>query len=380
MGPVKDYSMTKVFAGLVIMLFSFSKATAQSNEWDIELKRGESITSASIEKFQDDTLTIVHRGDSSKVWIESIMRISRSADRSNLATRIITGMLVGAGSGFILGLVMDIRENPTQPYDAENNMKMYTAVSGGALGSTIAFISHLDRQRVSQLIELQEMGPGEKKNVLSSLLEGKGTVASATSSPRLSYGFRVGPSIPVGSFGKTPGDNIRGNIPGAAKFGISAGGELNFAFSDELSWTSSLMLSSNTLDESAVKDSISRALGSVPDRTDIGSWFCAWPMTGLRFNRTIAPDIMSYLDIQIGIFLGSSPEINIPNYFHMLSSTSTGFAFGIGGGLLVKEKLRLYVQYLRSDPEYTLKDTGGGWSESRRQPTGLVQITAGWVL
>jgi opacity protein-like surface antigen len=364
---MQGVSMTKVFVGLVVLLFFYSHVIAQDNLWNIDLEDGGHITHVSFVALEDDSLTITHKGESSKISIESIRRISNSRGTSNIVANLVTGTLVGAGAGFTLGLAMDVRENPLKPYDDDNKTKVSTAAAGGVLGLTIASIAALDREGMNRSIELEQLELEERRSAVSSLFN------SAEISTRLSYGFRPGVSIPTGDFGKTSGDD-----PGAAQLGFSLVGELNYALTNEINLTSSLVLTFNNVDKDAVDDSARRVFPS--GKTDVSSWFCVWTMTGLQIRRALTPDFSPYLDIQVGILLGSSPTLNIQNYFNVLSSTATGFAIGIGGGFLIKEKLKLHAQYLYSEPEYNLKTTDGGWSESRRQQTGLVLITAGWML
>lgn len=360
--------MNKIIAGLLLGLFSFSAMSAQGNVWDIDLEDGSHITNAALSAFEDDTLTIMQQEASSKIWIGSIKRFSGGA-KSNIAANIIRGTLVGAGAGLTLGTIMDAREDPLRPFSNGGNTKIITAAVGGALGFAIGSLAVLEHERVYQSIELEQLEHESKRSAVAALL------SNVTVSPRLSYCFSPGIAIPVGDFGK----KTAGGDAGAAELGFSLTAELNYAFNRQISSTSSFVLTYNGVDKRAVEDSVRKVFGYVPDRLGVGSWLSVWTLTGVQIRHGVTADLSPYLDAQIGILLASSASLDIPDFVNVLPATSAHFAFGVGGGLLIKEKLKFRVQYLYSKPEFDLKDKRGVWSQTRRQPTGLLQIGAGWM-
>ena len=115
-------------------------------------------------------------------------------------------------------------------------------------------------------------------------------------------------------------------------------------------------------------------------------------MTGVRYLGTASPTIDIYGMGQLGLVLGSTPEVNITfsgGRATSKSKSSSALAFGFGGGLIIKNRFNLGIRYITGQPQYDLLQTvsisGPGFSSTstitgkRDAPTSLFQCVVGIV-
>jgi hypothetical protein len=191
---------------------------------------------------------------------------------------------------------------------------------------------------------------------------------------RIRVSLQVGAALPLGGFGSTTSTE-----GGSAGTGFSLSMSAWYPLDDLNSWTSSIFLASNGFDASAYP-----AIA----RTNVGSWFSLDALTGVRFTPYRKRDVELYLQSQIGLLLGSTPEFQIstPNKsFRQMSGSGTSFALSLGAGLIVR-RVVFSLSYTYGEPSYEVdfsrsegSYTSGGTLRFA-QPTGLVHIMAGIIL
>ena len=149
-----------------------------------------------------------------------------------------------------------------------------------------------------------------------------------------------------------------------------------------LAWWNTVAVSFNSLNEQLVEDLA--GVNSVSG--DMGSWTTIWPMTGLRYTTWVAPGVSIYATGQVGVLLGSTPEVSVSSGGFSYSSksfSSSAVAYGFGAGVLVANRFAAGIRYLTGQPEYEFefRASGPGFTSTTTgkidQPTSVFQITVG---
>ncbi|MBI4548949.1 MAG: hypothetical protein HY707_13275 [Ignavibacteriae bacterium] len=194
-------------------------------------------------------------------------------------------------------------------------------------------------------------------------------VSGSAVSTKTVFGAYAGIAFPTGEFGSS------GTTGGAASVGFLIGGEVSYPVGPGASWVTSLILTFNDVDETAL---------SVPSgfTVDIGSWFSIWPLTGFRVSGPISSDVDLYASLQAGLLLGSSPDLRLSGSggsAFVASDGSTSFAYGLAGGMIIRKKFTAGLRYLNGKPEYTItaRGTGGTVTAKAKQSTTILLISAG---
>lgn len=199
------------------------------------------------------------------------------------------------------------------------------------------------------------------------------------------WSFQIGGglSLPVGDFGSTSSANA-----GGAKTGFTFNADLGRVLGGGFAWWTSLIYSRNSLNDEFVQT----LTGTSSFSGDLGSWTTIWPMTGVRYFGTTSPTIGIYGIGQIGLLLGSTPEVSVTSGGSRVTSkskSSSALAFGFGGGLIIKNRFNVGIRYITAQPQYDLQQTVTislpGFQSTQTitgkadAPTSLFQLVVGIV-
>jgi hypothetical protein len=213
------------------------------------------------------------------------------------------------------------------------------------------------------------------------LLTSINLVAQTNSDMQLSQHFRLlgGLSLPIGDFGATSGAHA-----GLAKSGFSLGAEYSNEDSNGFELGLLGCYSINSIDEAEIEKQFLSAFES--GTVSAGSWSLLNLMGSVGFISKSSPNMSIYGKGYAGLLIGTIPEITIDvsgTTITQESATATAIGYGIGGGLLINEKIDIGVRYLTGEPEYEEKisTTGGGSATVKvKIPNGTVQLIVGLVL
>lgn len=178
-------------------------------------------------------------------------------------------------------------------------------------------------------------------------------VAQTNSDMQLSQHFRLigGLSLPMGDFGSTSGAHA-----GLAKSGFSLGAEYSKENSKGFELGVLGCYSINSIDEAEIKKQFQSAFGS--GTVSAGSWSLLNLMGSVGFICNSSPNMSIYGKGYAGLLIGTIPEITIDlggTTITQESATATTIGYGVGGGLLINEKIDIGIRYLTGEPEYEEK-------------------------
>jgi len=165
--------------------------------------------------------------------------------------------------------------------------------------------------------------------------------------PKVSVGFFGGLAIPTGDFGSTSSAGA-----GGASTGFAFGGEVGFPLPGGLSVVGTTTLAFNSLSEKYFQDA-SGSSSSVSG--DLGSWTTIWPMVGMRYTGSFTPAASYYLQGQLGLLFGSSPEVNASQSgyrYTAASASGTAFGYSFGAGVIFAKIMTVSVRYSGGQPTY----------------------------
>lgn len=209
------------------------------------------------------------------------------------------------------------------------------------------------------------------------LLSQTGTAQTGLVMSRINVQVFGGLSLPTGDFASTSSVEA-----GGAKTGFVVGGELGVNFVAGLAWWNTVAVSFSSLNDELVKN----LAGLTSVSGDIGSWTTVWPMTGLRYTTWVAPGVTIYATGQVGILIGSSPEVSVSSgvfRYSAKSFSSSAFAYGFGAGVLIANRFTAGVRYMTGQPEYDVEYqvSAPGFTSTTTgktgQPTSIFQLTVG---
>ncbi|HXG37761.1 MAG TPA: hypothetical protein VNL36_03215 [Bacteroidota bacterium] len=172
--------------------------------------------------------------------------------------------------------------------------------------------------------------------------------------PKVSVGFFGGLAFPTGDFGSTSSVGA-----GGASTGFAFGGEVGIPLPGGLSVLGSTTLAFNSLSEKYFQDA-SGSSSSVSG--DLGSWTTIWPMAGIRYSGSFTPAAGYYLQGQVGLLFGSTPEVNASQggyRYTAKSASSSALAYGFGVGVVFARVVNVSLRYSGGQPtyEYTVTET-----------------------
>ncbi|HLF19403.1 MAG TPA: outer membrane beta-barrel protein [Bacteroidota bacterium] len=202
--------------------------------------------------------------------------------------------------------------------------------------------------------------------------------------PPLRFGIFAGLGFPTGDFGSTSSTQA-----GGASTGFSFGGEFGIPLSDAVAVWTSATFAFNSLSEDFITSSSG---SSSPVSGTLGTWTTIWPMTGIRYTAPISPALNFYAQGQLGLLLGSSPDVSASQsgYKYVAPSASaTSFAYGFGAGLTIGKTVNVGLRYSGSQPTYeykvTVTQSSPGFTSTYNYdaksdfPTALFQLVIGLI-
>ncbi|HEY4612490.1 MAG TPA: outer membrane beta-barrel protein [Bacteroidota bacterium] len=197
--------------------------------------------------------------------------------------------------------------------------------------------------------------------------------------PSASFGITGGLAIPTGDFASTSSTQS-----GAAVTGFGIGANISISIIPSLSFVGNFTYISNGINEDYIKDQT----GGQSYTGDVGSWTTLWPMVGVKYSAGVGPIVGIFLTAQGGLLLGTSPEVDITSQGvrgTFKSFSSSAFAYGFGGGVIIADKFTIELRILGGQPEYDSEYTFSGsnftstTTSKYDQPTGIIQLNAGIV-
>ncbi|MGH2566915.1 MAG: outer membrane beta-barrel protein [Bacteroidota bacterium] len=195
--------------------------------------------------------------------------------------------------------------------------------------------------------------------------------------PKVAFGVTGGLAIPTGDFASTSSAEA-----GGATTGFGLGANVTIPVVPTLSVVGSFSFVSNGVSEELVK-SLS---GTSSYSGDVGSWTTLWPMAGLRYSTGVGPVVGIFLTAQGGLLLGTTPEVDVTSggtRYRSKSFSSSAFAYGFGGGIMIADRFTVELRLLGGQPEYDFEfqASGSGFSSTfsgkTDQPTAIIQLNAG---
>ncbi|MBV6512477.1 MAG: hypothetical protein FMNOHCHN_01984 [Ignavibacteriaceae bacterium] len=189
--------------------------------------------------------------------------------------------------------------------------------------------------------------------------------------------LNAGVSLPMGDFSATKGEKGGYGMTGFA-------GRIDFSqfVNQSLSWTSSLALSFNSIDENEVDKQIKSVLGNSVSAS-AENYTSLWGISGFSFKTTNSPNFALYGIIQVGILKSFYPDFKISGPDGTATQTaesSFAFAFSMGTGLQINN-INIGIRYLSGEPEYkqTSSLNGDTSSSTVKMPMTLLVLSAGIV-
>ncbi len=174
-----------------------------------------------------------------------------------------------------------------------------------------------------------------------------------------------GLAMPRGDFGDNDLDN---NDAGFAKTGLVLGGEYAIPMgSPGLFGVIGVSMVRNSFDEDVFQDAAGDEFSF-----DIGPWYNVPIMAGLKYQSEMSPGMRFYATGQVGLNIIKGPKFEESSAYYGESveitwDTANSFGFGIGGGVVINDKINLGIRYLslgEADLEGTVDWTGDGDSGS----------------
>jgi len=190
-------------------------------------------------------------------------------------------------------------------------------------------------------------------------------------------------AIPQGDFGDDTGQDA-----GLATTGFGGGIELSIPTgSTNLYYLISANILFNSLDDTEIKAMVRQMFPGLNVSVDVGSWMNIPIMAGLQYTAEINPTLKFTGSGKIGLNIVNGPvvEMNVEGVSAEIDyETSTSFGFGIGGGILINDRISIGLTYLGLDePEINAKIKAQGQSEDIDpfdQPISLLLISLGIAL
>jgi len=216
---------------------------------------------------------------------------------------------------------------------------------------------------------------------ISVVLNNKLDAQQSAMNMELSSHFRLlgGLSLPVGDYGGTSGAHA-----GLAKTGFSLSAEYSRENSKGFELGVLGCYSNNAVDQAEVEKVFS-VFGTAA--ADVGSWSLIYFMGSVGFISNTSPTMSIYGKGYAGLLYGTIPEIKVTigsTTITQESASATTIGYGIGGGLLINEKVDVGFRYLTGEPEYEEHASSNAGSSSAtvkaKIPNGTVQLIVGLVL
>ncbi len=190
-------------------------------------------------------------------------------------------------------------------------------------------------------------------------------------------------AIPQGDFGDDTGLDA-----GYATTGYGGGFELSIpSGSTNLFYLLSANIFFNSFDDTEIKASIRRMFPDLDVSIDAGSWMNIPIMAGLQYRTEINPTLKFIGSGKIGLNIVNGPTIEISAQDvtgEIVYGSYTSFGFGIGGGILINEKICIGLTYLGlGEPEIEMEVSAQGETtklDPYDQPISLLLISLGIAL
>jgi hypothetical protein len=387
----------KLIALLPVVLVALSpQATAQTdagNEWTVRHGSRKTVRQARLLDVDGDSLRVLVNGNGVALHIDSIHWMETGTGESRSGLYIPLGIVSGGLAGFLFANATKSEESSEEKLENNVPPAMIGALVGGAAGGVIGGI--IASGESTRQISFAGQSPGERMRILDSLVAQQGhgrveaspakvadtdtlkpvahSVQGMDSSPRWRFALGAGLAQPVGDFGANSGEN-----GGYAVTGYSLFGKASLRLAPSLRWLTSVTLTSHAIDEEAI-------LLPQGATVDAGSWVLIWPMTGIQVESQGGSSIVVSGSLQIGVLIGTSPDVNITinnQVARQPSASGASVAFSVAIGLVIHEWLLLEASYLSGSPEYEITATGGGASASgvAEQATGVIMLGLGVTL
>lgn len=176
-----------------------------------------------------------------------------------------------------------------------------------------------------------------------------------------------GLSAPVGDFSDDTGTDA-----GYASFGLGVMGEYVLPVgSPGLGWVSSASLLINGADDDFIGQG-----------ADVGRYFIIPLMTGLRYFAELSPTVDGYGLGQVGVSIVRGPSGDVGDTEYS-SNFATSFGFGLGGGIVLNDRINLTLRYLilgEQEFEYDIEGPGGDTEGEAEVSVGVVQVMIGFQI
>ena len=432
--------MKRFFIVLILMVVLSTSLVAQHSDWQIRMGEGGRIEDAVLLGLDNDSLVVSSPAFNGKILVRGIERLRRGSSHATVGA--VTGLLVGGGVGYFLGNKQDDALGPL----SDKNKTMEAVLIGGGAGVLLGGIAgsasgretyRLDGKTLAEKVAILEpilLREGRTSTPVDTLRRDavylkngsivRGTVVelvpdsvvkvltadssvfvfaktevsqiakesiprrafpvgvqdkrSGTPSSdevgerRVRFMLSAGMGFPAGVFGEKSGSTA-----GGATSGFALGADVAYKTRSGIEWLTSLYLSFQPFDESALQ----LAPGV---QVDAGSWTLIWPMTGVRVSSNTSQDVSLFVLGQVGVLIGSSPEITatIQNMsISQPSSNANSVAFDLGCGIVYQQRYMMSLRYLYGSPEYKYQASGGGYSVAGKaeQATSVIFLGVGFV-
>lgn len=190
----------------------------------------------------------------------------------------------------------------------------------------------------------------------------------------IQFSILGGISIPASQFRKESGD-YAGNATIGTGFSLQA----DMKLSNQLSWTTSFLYTTNGYDESQITSKYGNNISV--KATKYKSTFV---LTGLGYEANLTPEIIMYFQAQGGVLFSDYADVTISSgsaYYKETEPQSSALAFGFGAGL-TRGILNFGFRYITSDPiyEFTTDDNGDIYMYDLRRRISVFSILFGITL
>jgi len=159
-----------------MFLSLLSSSFGQRNDWTVVTTHPASRRNLTLLGLEGDSLLVSGKEGSSAIPVSTIRTLEHPEGNSPRSLRLITGSLIGAGSGFMIGTVIDaMNHNANDNYSfLDGDYKLYGVVSGAILGGMIGAGSSSSGTRK---FDIAGMDLDAKEKMISAILstEGKET-------------------------------------------------------------------------------------------------------------------------------------------------------------------------------------------------------------
>lgn len=146
---------------LLLLAFCASRSSAQQTSWTVTFNQPasggiESLSDCQLLSVDRDTLAVISHEDTVSIRLFFLSELARPNDDNSLLLPLAAGTAIGAGVGYLAATLVSREERPGQVKgDFEENMTLYFALAGAALGAVYAITSHdvkydFSRSSVSQ--------------------------------------------------------------------------------------------------------------------------------------------------------------------------------------------------------------------------------------